>query len=392
VLDAKGSWTLAGTNALAVAATLTDNGALTNDGALTLAGTVSGSGALAFAGGTEAIDGGAKLSVANWSLAGGAAVSVNETLAYAKTFTDGAATLSIGAGDTMALTGASVFNAGAVVDGAGKLSLKSATLNGLAVGGTIILTDTGTIDQTGQITLGDATTAAARLVVGKGATYKIDGNVGIARGAATTSRLTVTGSLVRASGTGTSLVGVTVTDNGLIEAATGTLEFTSTLRGAGTLKIDAGATLEAASTALSTLTATFNGVGGTLALDKAARFAATISGYTAGDTIDLIKTTATGASVNGSDQLVIVNGLKTVATLQLTGSYIGATFTIASDGHGGSAITVTGAARVPPASVSHQFIAAMAGMGVEGSASIHAGGRGRHSVPMMLAAGRHLFA
>ncbi len=392
VLDAKGSWTLAGTNALAAGATLTDNGALTNDGALTLAGTVSGNGALAFAGGTEAIDGGAKLSVSNWSLAGGAAVSVNEALTYAKTFTDGAATLSIGAGDTMALTGASTFNTGAVVNGAGRLSLKSATLSGLTVGGTAILTDTGTIDQTGQITIGDATTAAARLVVAKGATYKIDGNVGITRGAATTSSLSVTGSLVRASGKGTSRVGVTVTDNGLIEAATGTLDFTSALKGNGTLKIDAGATLEAASTAASTLTATFNGTGGTLALGKPARFAATISGYAAGDTIDLIKTAATGASVNGGDQLVIVNGLNTVATLQLTGSYAGATFTVASDGHGGSAITVTGAARVPPASASHQFIAAMAGMGAEGSASIHAGDRGRTSIPTMLAAARHPLA
>ncbi|MEO8926261.1 MAG: hypothetical protein ABI306_03775, partial [Caulobacteraceae bacterium] len=48
--------------------------------------------------------------------------------------------------------------------------------------------------------------------------------------------------------------------------------------------------------------------------------------------------------------------------------YTAATFTVASDGHGGSAITVTGAARVLPPSAGH-FVAQMASLGGEGAAN-----------------------
>jgi len=125
-------------------------------------------------------------------------------------------------------------------------------------------------------------------------------------------------------------------DDGVVEAATGTLDFTSQLLGTGVLKIDGGATLEADAAAIATLTATFDGPAATLALKIPNAFHATIGGLVVGDAIDLLALTATGASVNGSDQLVVVNGSKTVATLQLTGGYVGATFSTAADGHGGT--------------------------------------------------------
>jgi hypothetical protein len=129
--------------------------------------------------------------------------------------------------------------------------------------------------------------------------------------------------------------------------------------------------------AASALTATFNGAGAVLALGKAAKFAATIAGFTTGQAIDLLKTVATGATLNGSDQLVIVNGATTIATLQLTGTYAGDTFNVASDGHHGTNITIsTGAAiaqRPAAAAVApaHQFIAAMAGLGVGAAGAAH---------------------
>ena len=112
-------------------------------------------------------------------------------------------------------------------------------------------------------------------------------------------------------------------------------------------------------TTTSTLTASFNGAGATLALKAPTTFAATIAGFAVGDTVDLLKIAATGASVNANDQLVIVNGATTVAKLQLTGSYAGATFNIASDGAGGTRITLLTAAMDSP----HAFIGAMAGLG-----------------------------
>ncbi len=137
---------------------------------------------------------------------------------------------------------------------------------------------------------------------------------------------------------------------------------------------------------------TFNGATATLALKSAAAFAATISGLAVTDTIDLMGRKATGASVNGSDQLVIVNGATTVAKLQLTGTYTGATFTIGSDGHGGTNVTLLTAASVPPLAGSSQaFIAAMAGLGggASGSSALRASPAISLNAMRLLAPGAH---
>jgi hypothetical protein len=161
-------------------------------------------------------------------------------------------------------------------------------------------------------------------------------------------------------------------DKGVIEAAAATLDLTVAVTGTGVMKVDAGATLEVDAGAVSTLTTTFNGANATLALRSPTAFASTISGLAVSDTIDLLGLTATGAGINGSDQLVIVNGGKTVATLQLSGAYAGATFKVGSDGAGGTDITLLTAAAVPPSSPSPQgFAAAMAGWGAS-AASLNA--------------------
>ena len=120
---------------------------------------------------------------------------------------------------------------------------------------------------------------------------------------------------------------------------------------------DAGAALELANSAAKTLTVNLNGAGATLELAKPTKMAATIAGFTSGQTIDLLKTVATGVSLNGSDQLVVVNATKTVATLQLTGNYAGQTFTLGSDGKGGSTITVSGPGATPPPALFAQAMA-----------------------------------
>jgi hypothetical protein len=200
------------------------------------------------------------------------------------------------------------------------------------------------------------------MTIAKGATWDIDGDVGIAIGTSKKSAITISGTLIKSAGTGVSVVGVKLTDNGLVEAASGTLDMTQVLAGKGALKIDAGATLELGANVAKTVT--FAGAGAILALGKAARFAATIVGFAAGNTIDLLKTAATGASVNANDQLVIVDGTKTVATLQLRGDYAGDTFNVTSDGHKGSDITVT-LAEVPKLPAPGLFSQAMASLGRE---------------------------
>ena len=227
--------------------------------------------------------------------------------------------------------------------------------------------------QTGQVTVGDSSKSAAHLTVNAGATWGIAADVGIGIGTAKTSGLTIAGTLIKTAGVGKSVVALKTADTGVIEVASGTLDFTQALSGkGGVMKIDAGATLELDNSAAKTLGVQFNGAGSTLALKKPTKMAATISGFTAGETIDLLKIAATGATLNGSDQLTIVNGSNTVATLQLSGNYAGQTFSAVSDGHGGTAITVSGGGAFAPS-----FAAAMAGLGggaeapASSSAAIH---------------------
>ena len=378
-LSGAGTLALTGTAAMTLSGALADSGILStatgttlalgantltlSGTGSTLAGAVTGAGGtLALTGGTTAINTGASLGMSTWSISGGTA-SLNESLTFAGTFAESAgATLTLASTDTLKLTGAASLSG--VINGAGTVAVSNATASGLTIGGTDAMSVTGSLTQTGKVTIGDATTASASLSVAKGATWTINGAVGISHGSSTASSLKILGTLIKSGATGTSVINLATADNGLIEAGVGTLDFSNKLTGSGALKIDTGATLEVDSTAASTLTVTFNGSGATLALKKPTKFASTISGYAVGDTIDLLKIAATGASINASDQLVIVNGSKSVATLQLTGNYSGATFTIGSDGNGGTNVTLLTAASVPPpAATSHAFVAAMAGLG-----------------------------
>jgi hypothetical protein len=170
---------------------------------------------------------------------------------------------------------------------------------------------------------------------------------------------------------GGGVVGVAIANSGIIEAATGTLDLAQAITGSGTLKIDAGATLEVDKTASSRQTVRFLEGAGTLALAAPSAFAATLHGFAPTDTIDLLNTLADAATLGAGDTLVITDNGATIATLQLGGTYTGDTFAVASDGHSGTNITVTtpGAAFAHP-TPSHQFIAAMAGLGGRAGGSV----------------------
>jgi hypothetical protein len=82
----------------------------------------------------------------------------------------------------------------------------------------------------------------------------------------------------------------------------------------------------------------FDGAGAILALSDAAAFAANTLDFGSSDIIDLLKTTATSATW-ANNELTIKNGAQVIATLELTGNYTGDTFSVGSDGHGGTDIT-----------------------------------------------------
>jgi hypothetical protein len=244
----------------------------------------------------------------------------------------------------------------------------------------------GTMNQLGTVTIGtDA--ASAHLSILKSGAWDLDGGV-VTGGAASGDMITIDGALANIAGA--SDIGVVTSDDGTIEVAAGSLDISNALGGTGPLTIDAGATLEANSVVGGTLTVDFNGASATLGLSRPREFAATIAGFAAGDTIDLLHIKATGASINASDQLVVVNGAATVATLQLSGAYSGATFTVGADKHGGANITLLTAAMAPPPAVAsphpstHGMVAAMAGLGAAAGSAIATTARDEGWRPILL--------
>ena len=128
------------------------------------------------------------------------------------------------------------------------------------------------------------------------------------------------GSKLRGFGTVTA---TTFTNSGTIEASGGTLTLTDAVSGTGDLEIDAGATLVLAATAATTNAATFNGAGATLTLDHTGDLSGAIGGVGLDDIFHLVGVTANGASVNGSNQLIVTDNGTTVDTLQLSGNNSG---------------------------------------------------------------------
>jgi len=76
---------------------------------------------------------------------------------------------------------------------------------------------------------------------------------------------------------------------------------------------------------------------GALDLQTPLDFAGTIAGFAGSDTIDLLKTAATGLSYSGGT-LTVLDQSATVATLRFSGSYTQSDFALTSDGHGGALI------------------------------------------------------
>ena len=84
-------------------------------GTTSLSGATSGAGTLALWGGSATIDKGATISVSNWSISGaGTDVTLDESLGYAGSFSEGAGDTFLLSGGYLLLTGAATFAGGTV--------------------------------------------------------------------------------------------------------------------------------------------------------------------------------------------------------------------------------------------------------------------------------------
>ena len=126
-------------------------------GTTSLSGATSGAGTLALWGGSATIDTGATISVSNWSISGaGTDVTLDESLDYAGSFSEGAGDTFVLSGGHLLLTGAATF-AGGTVNGSKLLETEgTTTVSGLTIGGTVQWENTAAVTQSGgTVTIGD---------------------------------------------------------------------------------------------------------------------------------------------------------------------------------------------------------------------------------------------
>ncbi len=354
-------------------ATLANTGTLAADaGTLALAGgggnlsgTLSGNGTLLFTGGGNfTLDSGVVVSVANIAeTSAGTELTLAAPLSY-----DGGFVLANGA--TLALDNNTVT-----------LSGKATTLDGTVSGpGTLMLTGSAdlanltaengaTVDVAGQasldgpLTLGTASGDGASLMVGAGDTLALASaalisgtgtlvNDGVITGGNGLGATTISAGLSNqgtlAVDAGTLVLNGTASNAGVISVAGATFSTTGALAGVGTLALGAGAAATLAGADAGAIT--FAGTGASLTLDAPASVTGAISGFAAGDTIDLVQLAANGDSYSaGTLTLTDATGggaASVVGSLTLPGLGTSPTLALASDGASGTEILLS-----PPTAV-----------------------------------------
>jgi hypothetical protein len=160
----------------------------------------------------------------------------------------------------------------------------------------------------------------------------------------TASNIITNSGTLESKGSGSMIVNSAVANSGELWAHGGTLTFNSTVSG-GTALIDAGGKIEFGNTTSANITfgAVSPGLENTLKLNTAGLFTGTVSGFNAGDTIDLLNINATNATfnytANGSSSLLSVTDGVHAASITLIGQPSGGTFYLAVDATGGTTVT-----------------------------------------------------
>jgi hypothetical protein len=258
----------------------------------TLAGTISGAGTVALAAGTTQFR--VNPTVSNL-LIDGATVSFIPVLSYSGNFaeTSGVLTLS---GSTPTISGSFTLTSGALNFAAGS-TLTLHTTNSFA-GGTVT-----------------------------GGTVAMNGNTTV---------------------TGTTVIQAAVANDGTIAADAGTLDLRGAVSGNGTIIINTGAGVEFGQASATSETVNFAaGSTATLKLDQPGVFKSPITDFQTTDTIDLGGLTATAALYSGGG-LTLFKGTTPVEQLTLSTPYSRNLFHVASDGSGGTDVTVTPPPMPPP--------------------------------------------
>ena len=225
----------------------------------------------------------------------------------------------------------------------GSLSiLDNGTLTSLQLS-PVTLTNTGIIADAGKLVLGYGSGGTSSIVNAAGATFDLTSNDAQISNGGTSTTLTIVnaGLIAKTGGNGLSTITGTITNSGTIESASGTLRLTGSPGGTGTLKIDSGATLDLANGLSNTQAVIFTGGGGaTLKLEKDVSIK-TLTGFGAGDRLDIANGTITSATLAGTT-LTVVAG--TLTTTYVSAALAGDAVTVTPDGATGSFVNLLRAA------------------------------------------------
>jgi len=374
-------------------------GGVVTMGGLETSGAVSGAGTLALDAGTSVFEGGASLAISQIAVTG-VSTGVDAEIAsltYAGAWLQSAGTLDVFTGDKVTLTGAgdtfsgTVTGSGSVVWSGGSdsfsnltLSATSQTVTGAAItfSGAINLTTNMTLTSSNLVVAaGGATIGGAGEFIlssnatnsfygaGSSATLTVNGKVygagqlgvgqmtliigagGFVDGYTTTPLTINTGAnaitnagTIFAIGAGGTVVDSAVTNTGKLYADGGTLTLNGAVTGTGVGDITSG-TLFAASSFTENVIFTASTTG-TLELADSQTYTGDITGFslTGATTLDLgdidfingtTKATYSGTATSGT--LTVTDGTHT-AHITLEGNYTSSTFTVSSDGHGGTKV------------------------------------------------------
>ena len=272
-------------------------------------------------------------------------VGVNAGSNGAISVTAGLTSLGTTVGGTLTDTGLTIGQSGTgalTVSGAGsKVTTTGVSVIGLNAGsvGTATVSGGGAWTTTGALTIGDA--GSGTLTVGTGSSVSAGsmtvGNFGaITLAGGTLSLSSPLPSLLRVHATmsGFGTVNGSITDNGTISATGGVLTLSGPVGGIGQLNIGVGATLDVNTTGTAD-TISFQDSTGTLVAGQAGTVGAIISGFVAGDTIDLSSLKfAPGATATIAGGVLTVTSGAAKETLSLTGFGNGSSFSVTADTSG----------------------------------------------------------
>ncbi len=324
-------------------------GMLTLSGVGSLGGTVTGAAALDISGAYQ-FAAGLGLSVGEIILdqatkGGEIQATLNGDVSYANRWAQEGGTLALN-GHTLTLSGIASLETGAI-QGPGLLTATGPAIlgQGLSLVQGAKLQLNGKTEQTGNVVLTGGSSAPT-LAIGPNGTYTMDAGVSLGGvGNSVVGTVTVGGTLV-ANGVGidpspSTIIAATLVDNGSIVLNYGEMQFLGPVSGHGATTLGNGATLDLLGSGSVSNGITFGAGGGILSLGTQETYLGTLTGFAAGDMIELqgvpYITNANSLTISGNN-VTIHEDSGTSVTFTFSSAQSLGSLLLGEGPHGGAAL------------------------------------------------------